>query len=1224
MAGEKVQYITFQGSGLNSDDAEAYIGIGDSKVDADPSYTTKDFGGRRNVIPSSDDGGKLETALGNALVDDELSFTNTTNTVLGYATDHENDKLYFFVQGLTGTTYTNSILEFDPLGDDDDTAFTKVIWEDGALEFEADKKIKGAEVIDGWIYYNGGTYGLKKVNITFAKNYTDYDAWVSEASYTAGDDVRVRDGRIYNAKTTHSGESTDPRSDSTNWEVIADTYAYPCDSSGDLEATSLSRTHVPPTSSVSFVYDSDATKEINNLRGKLFQFTYRYKYREHGYSRTAPVSNITLPEDDESIEGEVKNAITTNNHLDLAFQPGALGVVEWVELFVREGNSGTWYYVKRFEDGESSYAFYNDVALEAMDDTEINTMADAIPKQSNTERYISENVMLSGGNTEGYDNIDLDVSMTKGFSEMTITTPDMGAENDSFTISESVIVDELFFYGKFNIDDVATDTSQNDYIAIYVASSDPYYVVDAGIVFRNASGGGSEEDDFKAECIAAINGAATGITAGDSDVGFSNYDNGDFWVRVPYSFYGDASWVGSYIKTYDPVSGEPDKWSALKTGAMHKYGLQYYDDQMRPFAAMTSSDTEVYIPTIPEEKGSTGSGEYKWRPYVSWAISHAPPADAAYWQWLYAGNQNISNFWTYVIAETDGATQDGTDYTLLDISPLNNAQTIYPKSNVSYTHAEGDRVRILTKVSSSANSYGELVEEANISDVEIIDYDSTNEQLKLPYDSDKYHAGNSSLIEIYRPKTTAEEIVYYTIGPVYETYTSGGTLYHRGGSQDQTATNGTADAEGTITRGDVYFTTRAFSEALAAGGSVISTVYFVESPSYSDFYASDSYDYGKINVESDLGETYLNDIRWSNVYIQDTYINGLCTYDSGDYTSLPNRNGEIQAMEQVGDMLRVYQEDKTTSIWVGRSETIDTQGTASVSRSTSVLGSQREQMLEYGTLNPESVIKTDKYVYGYDIQNGVFWRDSMNGLFPISGRESMAGNDYKMEHYFTNISKSLLESGVSNVNVLTEWDGEYKLLYVTFEDSADTDNNETLAFHEPTNRWFSFYDIFDGSSNYPDFFMRYKNYFYSFLSGALYKHNKPSPGTGRATFYGSKKDVYVDVVLNAEANLTKILEAIGLHTAGDWTVDEVNIEADASYTNGMLSEIGSSYFDDIEGIQRAAFLRNKKTRTSTANNWDLHNGERLRGRTAQIVLKNTSTSETKLLIVEVIYTSSKI
>ena len=104
--------------------------------------------------------------------------------------------------------------------------------------------------------------------------------------------------------------------------------------------------------------------------------------------------------------------------------------------------------------------------------------------------------------------------------------------------------------------------------------------------------------------------------------------------------------------------------------------------------------------------------------------------------------------------------------------------------------------------------------------------------------------------------------------------------------------------------------------------------------------------------------------------------------------------------------------------------------------------------------------------------------------------------------------------------------------------------------------------------------------------------------------------------------VSKILEAIGLHTGGSWTVAEVVIEDDTSYTNGMYSEISSTYFDDIEGVQRAPFLRNMKTRSDTANNWDLHNGDRLRGRTARIVLKNTSTSEVQLFAVEIIYTDS--
>jgi hypothetical protein len=482
-------------------------------------------------------------------------------------------------------------------------------------------------------------------------------------------------------------------------------------------------------------------------------------------------------------------------------------------------------------------------------------------------------------------------------------------------------------------------------------------------------------------------------------------------------------------------------------------------------------------------------------------------------------------------------------------------------------------------------------------------------------------------------------------------------------------------------------------------------------------------------------------------------------------------------------MLRVYQEDRTTAVWIGRSETIDTSGQPTLSRSTSVLGSQRELALEYGTLNPESVTKTDKYIYGFDVQNGVFWRDSVNGLYPISGKETVTGNDYKMEHYFYDKSKALLESGTSNVDVITEWDGKYKLLFVTFKDGNTSGNSETLAFHEPTNRWYAFYDFygtaddetqyteftgttdlstlsgsttytyydsdgtfsirkivrdskycvdmtlsyvgfdgtegtdwinlfrhtgqtavyrfglrggefvvdgtitgtgfsgtvdvdwenihsvstpsgtgefregcrdgayvidealtataFDGTENtdweeieshttsattyafpvsHPDCYMRYKNFFYSFLNGTLYKHH--STTANRATFYGHKRDVIVDVVTNENPQLVKVFEAIGLHTNGDWTVDEAKIEADATYTNGMLSELGSARFEDIEGIQRAAFLRNKYTSSSTASTTDLYNGEKLRGRTMHIILKNTATSETKLFAVEVIYEDS--
>lgn len=50
----------------------------------------------------------------------------------------------------------------------------------------------------------------------------DIADWVSGASYTAGDRVfSLVDGQPYRARTTHSGETTDPSSDTTNWQLIA-------------------------------------------------------------------------------------------------------------------------------------------------------------------------------------------------------------------------------------------------------------------------------------------------------------------------------------------------------------------------------------------------------------------------------------------------------------------------------------------------------------------------------------------------------------------------------------------------------------------------------------------------------------------------------------------------------------------------------------------------------------------------------------------------------------------------------------------------------------------------------------------------------------------------------------------------------------------------------------------------------------------------------------------
>ena len=274
-------------------------------------------------------------------------------------------------------------------------------------------------------------------------------------------------------------------------------------------------------------------------------------------------------------------------------------------------------------------------------------------------------------------------------------------------------------------------------------------------------------------------------------------------------------------------------------------------------------------------------------------------------------------------------------------------------------------------------------------------------------------------------------------------------------------------------------------------------------------------------------------------------------------------------MRQVGDLLRVYQEDKSVTVWVGRTEYVDTTGNTTVSTSDRVLGSYREQLIEYGTIKPESITKNEQYVYGMDLLHGVFWRDNSNGIFPISGGESpQGGREYLMNTFFSDKATALMDDGITNIEINTEWDDKVGLLYVTFKDSDDDTQNETIAFHEKSNRWFS--------------------------------------------------------VVNNDPLITKLFDTIGIHTDGDWSVGTITIGDNQNYTYGMSSQIPQSYFEEREGIQCANFLRNQLTSSSSASVSDLFEGEPLRGRTMYIKMTNTSTSEVRMFAIDVTSTKSDI
>jgi hypothetical protein len=342
----------------------------------------------------------------------------------------------------------------------------------------------------------------------------------------------------------------------------------------------------------------------------------------------------------------------------------------------------------------------------------------------------------------------------------------------------------------------------------------------------------------------------------------------------------------------------------------------------------------------------------------------------------------------------------------------------------------------------------------------ILEQDDENNKISIQqFDFAAAGFGIDTLIEIYRPHNAEDDIVkvFYEFGemmPIVED--SEGVKVHAGITQNQDTGTG-QPATGTFMSGDVYHIIRTPSKYINL--LTPSTGYFHESMWYSDFYNSINWDKGRVGVETSFNERTLNIIRYSNQYLQDTEINGLSTFEGDHYKPVTDIYGNIKSIVEVGNTLKIYMQKKSASMLIGRQEYVDDNGQITIASSTAVLGSVRYPENNYGTEWIESVQKNNKFVYGFDIYNAVVWRDSVNGLFPISGRyEDAVGNsgDYKMSSWFKEKADALMLSGINNVMVITTWDEKYKLLYINFQDKSDNRNNATIVYHEPSNRWICF------------------------------------------------------------------------------------------------------------------------------------------------------------------------
>lgn len=1232
---ELVQEI-FPGQGaLNWDDDHRFFAKGDSEY-------------RLHMIPNEFGVEySLSNMMGNTLYNHTFTHgtTDATYQTVGDCYDDNRDCVYFFIySALAG----DSILRFNF----SDHSFDKIVWDHSGIGLDPDYPITDAFMIGNWLHFNPRTSSPRVINVQWA--YYDFVTYstLGDANRPTGTYVRFRQ-RVYITLESVPFDHV-PQNHPDEFDFVDYCYedVYPLDAehhattpatAGDyMRYRNFYNTTTPLPYTPSASVETDTNYEYNNIRGGRFQFCYRHYVPDQGYTNASSFTGIIAPPSSETNKGEVVGDIQAYNKINITFPiANEIGATEWydydmlfefIEVLFREGPDDDWKVAERIAhsvvalalSGESySIDFFNDKAYEVVDNVAIEKQYNPLPRLAKAQWSLDGERSAYGGVTEGFDvSLDLDVTLTVGEREITLDSPPAGSDDEYEWDSVTYDSDRRqWLYTSEDIQ-VPVAAADGDVIGVTVDGIDYYkIIVDPPDLDSDA--------DYAALMVELL--ALAGITA-YVDGGVNTYVN--FWSTSPSGYitsiflYGAATPITLALK-----------YGSFKNGAWHSFCQLYYDESLRRCEPVFDNNYRAYVSTLPEAVPGESTN---YQRYIGWEIAHTPPQWARYWRWGYAGNQTISKFWQYNVAEIAVDTKDTTDnWTRLDISPLQKIADdtsgydhYFPDTAIeAYSFEPGDRVRFITTEIDSPVSHDLLQVAAENKDYEIKEFDDTNnyvyiDLLEAPLTTTTTESGSDDvtvIIEIYRPKKQAGDTVYYEFGDLYPVYLDSGVYYHGGDSQDQTSV---LTATGEFTQGDVFVITRLFSlKALSVADAPV----FVESYGWSDFHDTDGWGKGKAGVFLGLGEKYLNNIRHSNRYSPNTRSSGLSTFDPSDYIEMSVDHGNITAMRQAGNTLKVYFERNSAAVLVNKAQIYNADGTSQIIKSDNVLGDAVYSNYHYGTIFPESVFLKDRTVYFFDIYRDAFIRDSSNGIEPIS--------DYKMRRCFDEKATALLASGVSNVQVWTTYDYEYDMVYIHFIDSCTPTNDEVILFHEPQNRWVTFLQVNDtilevptttstttststsstSSTSTHDYdtgiiFGKGSMKLVSYIGDGVYIHNSNAT---RNNFWGTQRESIVHVTANESPNIKKTFEAMAIHSNKPWDVNYISVDLDGTYVNGMQSKLPESKFRLIEGIYCANYLRNMKTYDTSASNLDLIRGEMLRGYYADHRLVNDDTTEVTLFKVDV-------
>jgi hypothetical protein len=739
--------------------------------DADYRVSNNDYVDALNVTKDAQGAGQdkvVSNILGNTIIPYTTKYG--TNKVIGFYPDKVRNRAYYFIWNSNGF---NTILYYD-LNTEQITTILQSITDSDGIDI---------------LNFNP-SYKVTSVNIFYRDD--------------EGDLLFFNDGinppKYINVEESHG----------TSWK---------------LEYILIAK--APPIMPPKVVYENDTTVTINNLRNRLFQFSYRYVYVNNEKSVWSSKSIVPLPQQNTLLLTN-DESFTNNSRISVSISTGGLDV-RAIEIAFRETSNGftsDWFLIKlfnKFELGIESnsiynYNFYNDSIYTQIDVLETTQLQDWVPQKANAAELANGNVLLYSGITESYDKTNMNL-ITKNRSYdtagyffdycgllffATCNGLDSGVSGTELKIY-------LFGTGTNTSNVVSTLNNAN---TVFVINAINNTGSDIGITFVSY---------YQTETVSNIlNGISSALIAKGwasptivNNVLTISYTNG-------FTLYSSGN---IKITTTDNTTFA-NSWNAGYT-----YALQYFDSEGRTIGAQTSIQATLNTPI----------SDSTWYPSTYLEIYNRPPLEAIYYQVLRSNNTTYNKrlFWisrgAYCSTSQDTTVQR---FAYLDISNIEdyNLQITSTQGVVSYNFTQGDRITFLARYDS--NNYRTSI--AQQYDYEILGTESTislengtqkvgnfikilypeiaNTDPNFSFGALPLPSGTTSedflhyeiFLYNYRNNSSTTERFYYEFGKCFGIGNPGtSSAYHIGLEQTQSAINPeSTPAIVSMTNGDLFFRKR--------------------------------------------------------------------------------------------------------------------------------------------------------------------------------------------------------------------------------------------------------------------------------------------------------------------------------------------------------------------------------------------------------------------------------